>query len=232
MGKKNKKGHRQQKSLPVQPEPEPQLQKVAFDPIQPSYKTAPTLSPLNSGNGKLSGRDLHTTTPLSMRGRQRQGQVGTPRSEDADASVLLFGGGKLAAVRGQVQAVAVSLCLLGLIHLNCVLWADYIGLMLWAFVLSEAMRIGRERYLYSLRELHGHLKEHNSSGVVYWLLRATGAVHAAEVRHSILLSTILPCESRAVTLTLVLSLLRPAVVPRADKTERTRKFPAGHHATP
>ena len=63
---------------------------------------------------------------------------------------MLFGetglvGGTLSAVRGQVQAVAVSLCLLALVHLNCVLWADYIGLMLWAFVLSEALRTGRER---------------------------------------------------------------------------------------
>lgn len=192
MGKRSKKGHRQKKRLPVQPEPGPQQQKVEFAFSQSANQTVPTLSPFEPDRGKkVSGRNEHVSTPLSMRGGQMRGQVGTPYSDDADASVLLFGGGKHAAVRGQVQAVAVSLCLLGLIHLNCVLWADYIGLILWAFVLSEAMRIGREKYLYSLRELHRHLKQNDNGGVVYWLLHATGAVHAAKVWYSILLPALL-----------------------------------------
>ena len=118
--------------------------------------------------------------PLPTPPRRAQSGATTPRLGD-EASMLLFGG-SLAAVRGQVQAVAVSLCLLALLHLNAVLWGDYIGLMLWAFVLSEALRTGRERYLNALRQLHAQLKEHDDGGLVYWLLQVAGAKSMAEVR--------------------------------------------------
>ena len=111
--------------------------------------------------------ERHTLLPASAgsASRQRQGSAAASGSD----------GATLSAVRGQVQAVAVSLCLLALVHLNAVLWADYIGLMLWAFVLSEALRTGRERYLNALRQLHVQLLQHDDGGLVYWMLQVAGA---------------------------------------------------------
>ena len=73
-------------------------------------------------------------------------------------------------VRAQVQAVFICMCLAGLAHLNITLWADYAGMCLWAFILSEALRKNQDRFSAAMSDLREHLTE-GRGGFVHWLLQ-------------------------------------------------------------
>ena len=72
-------------------------------------------------------------------------------------------------VRAQVQAVFICMCLGALAHLNVTLWADYAGMCLWAFILSEALRKNQDRYSAAMSDLRKHLRDERG-GFVHWLL--------------------------------------------------------------
>lgn len=74
-------------------------------------------------------------------------------------------------VKAVVRSVLVVLCMLALMNLNYVLWQDYTGIALWAFVLSEALKSGREQYLGHMEALIHHELHTQGGGMVLWLLQ-------------------------------------------------------------
>ena len=62
-------------------------------------------------------------------------------------------------VQAQVRGAFVCLAALFLCRVNLELWIDYAGMALWAFVLSEALKAGRDYYVKKMQELIEHLED-------------------------------------------------------------------------
>ena len=80
-------------------------------------------------------------------------------------------------VQAQVRGAFVCLAAMFLCRVNYELWIDYAGMALWAFVLSEALKAGREFYVSKMQELIEHLEDDREISVhscgLYSLLALT-----------------------------------------------------------
>lgn len=62
-------------------------------------------------------------------------------------------------VQAQVRGAFVCLAAIFLCRVNYELWIDYAGMALWAFILSEALKAGRDFYVSQMYELIEHLED-------------------------------------------------------------------------
>ena len=62
-------------------------------------------------------------------------------------------------VQSQVRGAFVCLAAIFLCRANYELWIDYAGMALWAFILSEALKAGRDYYVSKMQELVEHLSD-------------------------------------------------------------------------
>jgi hypothetical protein len=93
--------------------------------------------------------------PVTPEAEQRVGNRVERDKEIADLTAAL---GPV-IVQAQVRGAFVCLGAMFLCQVNYELWSDYAGMALWAFILSEALKSGRESFVLGMKELIEHLED-------------------------------------------------------------------------
>ena len=114
----------------------------------------PTQRQMREPAGRQSA--LHLQSPPQV-GESRESREGTEKNEK-DMETLVQQLGPI-IVQSQVRGAFVCLAAIFLCRVNYELWIDYAGMALWAFILSEALKAGRDYYVSKMQELVEHLSD-------------------------------------------------------------------------
>ena len=97
------------------------------------------------------------SAPLQSPAQVGESREGSSKNEK-DMETLVQQLGPL-IVQSQVRGAFVCLAAMFLCRVNYELWIDYAGMALWAFILSEALKAGRDYYVSKMQELVEHLSD-------------------------------------------------------------------------